>query len=210
MVPASLNDRFVIRFCVCAQKATKENIKYAYDVISQFACDLITILQMEAAQKRRVARISTLNSIAAEAAETNSARLAVRAGAAEPKLEIKPEEQRRVPLPTIAAATATGAAAIETELEEEEELPIEAGEETTSRDLQELSKEDDDSVDEVVMLDRKKKKSLRYKRSFFVRRVSDPKLYNPKIVRAFSCTGQQPAHSRQTSNDSDTGVVTPL
>lgn len=39
--------------------------------------------------------------------------------------------------------------------------------------------------DEVFILD-KKRHSLRYKRSFFVRMVSDPKLYNPKIVRALS------------------------
>ena len=37
----------------------------------------------------------------------------------------------------------------------------------------------------MFLLD-KKRHSLRYKRSFFVRMVSDPKLYNPKIVRALS------------------------
>ena len=36
-------------------------------------------------------------------------------------------------------------------------------------------------------LEAKSKKSLAYKRSFFVRMVSDPKLYNPKIVPTKSC-----------------------
>lgn len=46
--------------------------------------------------------------------------------------------------------------------------------------------EDNEAADEVFMLDRKRQMSLRYKRSFFVRMVSDPKLYNPKIVKALN------------------------
>ncbi|KAI1283058.1 Tyrosine decarboxylase [Halotydeus destructor] len=68
-------------------------------------------------------------------------------------------------------------------------------------------KEEDESADEVLVLDRKKKMSLRYKRSFFVRMVSDPKLYNPKIVKALGGQGS----SRGNSEDvSDPGVLTPL
>lgn len=37
MVPASLNGRFVIRFCVCAEHATEKDIHIAYDFISQTA-----------------------------------------------------------------------------------------------------------------------------------------------------------------------------
>ncbi|KIH46793.1 hypothetical protein ANCDUO_23151 [Ancylostoma duodenale] len=37
MVPASLNDRFVIRFCVCAENATDKDIETAYAIISQTA-----------------------------------------------------------------------------------------------------------------------------------------------------------------------------
>lgn len=37
MVPASLNGRFVIRFCVCAEHATEKDIQIAYDLISQTA-----------------------------------------------------------------------------------------------------------------------------------------------------------------------------
>ncbi|CAO4364371.1 unnamed protein product [Caenorhabditis nigoni] len=37
MVPASLGDRFVIRFCVCAENATDKDIEVAYEIISQAA-----------------------------------------------------------------------------------------------------------------------------------------------------------------------------
>lgn len=67
-------------------------------------------------------------------------------------------------------------------------------------------KEEDESSDEVYVLDRKKKMSLRYKRSFFVRMVSDPKLYNPKIVKALG----QTANRGDSEEGGDPGVVTPL
>lgn len=121
-----MNDRYVIRFCVCAQNAIDEDIIHAYEVISQLATDLFEILKLD------------------------------------PKSQIEEGEQK-------------------------------------------IEKEEDESVDEVFMLDRKKKMSLRYKRSFFVRMVSDPKLYNPKIVKALS-TGNR----RHTSDDSNNDVVTPL
>lgn len=41
MVPASLNDRFVIRFCVCAENAVERDINIAYDIISQTARQII-------------------------------------------------------------------------------------------------------------------------------------------------------------------------
>lgn len=70
-----------------------------------------------------------------------------------------------------------------------------------------IEREEDESVDEVFhILDRKKKMSLRMRRSFFVRMVSDPKLYNPKIVRASTTRS-----TSEKEEDSDEGsVVTPL
>jgi aromatic-L-amino-acid decarboxylase len=124
MVPASLNEKYVIRFCVCAQHATDTDIDHAFDVISQFATDLFEIIQMDNKARKGVA-----------------------------------EEQKE--------------------------------------------NAEDEAVDEVFMLDRKRKMSLRYKRSFFVRMVSDPKLYNPKIVRALSSSGNRRHTSDSTENDSN-------
>ncbi|EEB13798.1 Aromatic-L-amino-acid decarboxylase, putative [Pediculus humanus corporis] len=89
MVPASLNDTYVIRFCIVAQNATDEDVEYAWKVIIEISEELL--------------------------------------------------------------------------------------------ENQELEKEPTDEISE--MLDRKKKEGLAYKRSFFVRMVSDPKIYNPKIVK---------------------------
>lgn len=37
MVPASLSDRFVIRFCVCHENATEKDVVIAYEIIKQTA-----------------------------------------------------------------------------------------------------------------------------------------------------------------------------
>ncbi|KAL7737718.1 hypothetical protein ACLKA6_006111 [Drosophila palustris] len=41
MVPASVNDRYIIRFCAVAQNATAEDIDYAWDIIVDFANELL-------------------------------------------------------------------------------------------------------------------------------------------------------------------------
>ncbi|KPJ01814.1 PREDICTED: tyrosine decarboxylase [Papilio xuthus] len=41
MVPASVRDRFVIRFCVVYQHATREDIEIAWDIITEFATELL-------------------------------------------------------------------------------------------------------------------------------------------------------------------------
>ena len=141
MVPASLDGRFVIRFCVCAQRATENDMEEAYQIISHFAADLLDILKIDDKMRR--------------------------------------EEEEYVA-----------------------RKPVEA------KGEQQQVREEDESVDEVFVLDRKKKMSLRYKRSFFVRMVSDPKLYNPKIVSRDSAT--RSTSDKETGNASDDGVVSPL
>lgn len=150
MVPASLDDRFVIRFCVCAQGATDADVHYAYQIISRFASDLHEILKLD-------------------------------------------EKARREEEEYLAKAK---------RVSETENIPMAAG-------VEEQNREEDESVDEVFVLDRKKKMSLRYKRSFFVRMVSDPKLYNPKIVKA--STTRSTSEKDSDDPDDDVGdVVTPL
>ncbi|XP_026494990.1 tyrosine decarboxylase [Vanessa tameamea] len=41
MVPASVRDQYVIRFCVVYQHATREDIEYAWDTITDFATELL-------------------------------------------------------------------------------------------------------------------------------------------------------------------------
>ena len=61
-------------------------------------------------------------------------------------------------------------------------------------------KEEKDDVFIQEKLADKSKKSLAYKRSFFVRMVSDPKLYNPKIVPTKSSDDQTHKDSPSSSN----------
>lgn len=61
MVPASVNDRYVIRFCVVQQHATREDIEIAWDIITDFATELIEgpdkerDLNVERARRNRAA-----------------------------------------------------------------------------------------------------------------------------------------------------------
>ena len=59
---------------------------------------------------------------------------------------------------------------------------MQGDERTTTKvfDQEDLEKERQDTVQR---LEAKNRKTLQYKRSFFVRMVSDPKIYNPKIVK---------------------------
>jgi len=92
MVPASVNDYFVIRFCVCAQSATDQDIEKAWSIISEIATEVLKIMQAE-------------------------------------------------------------------------------------------DNEEKEKDDVVKAMKKKSCETLEHKRSFFVRMVSDPKLYNPKIVK---------------------------
>lgn len=47
MVPASLHETFVIRFCVVAQNATDEDIDYAWKVIVEYSEELLETQQLE-------------------------------------------------------------------------------------------------------------------------------------------------------------------
>ncbi|CAG9537178.1 unnamed protein product [Cercopithifilaria johnstoni] len=116
MVPASLNGRFVIRFCVCAEHATEKDIQFAYELISQ------------------TARHIYKNSISCPLAEDEE---------------------------------------LET-IEEKGEL---IGEISLTFNLP------------YEILKRKQKASLSQKRFFFVRMVSDPKCYNPKIIHHLTRSG---------------------
>ncbi len=118
MVPASVNEKYVIRFCVCAQNATEEDIEYAWRTIAKFATDVIE--KMAAA--------------AAPAAE-------------DLKLVAPPEAE---------------------------------------------------AAEEAARL------ALKNKRSFFVRMVSDPKIYNPKIV-VNKMEAEEGFEEEQEGEDADAG-----
>jgi len=60
MVPASLNGRYVIRFCVCEQNARDQDIHYAYKCIADTASELLAAIK---AGRERIRAISQQNTI---------------------------------------------------------------------------------------------------------------------------------------------------
>lgn len=174
MVPASLNDRFVIRFCVCAQNACEEDILFAYETISQFASNLLEIV-----------KASEMLSVTEPGKVLDDARV----------IEEEDEDDEE-------DDDEANDAQVE-KLREDEIFGMEKADEEgkDGKDDRLEDKDDNEFVDKVIVLDRRKKTSLRYKRSFFVRMVSDPKLYNPKIVKALSTSNDQ------TSDDNDNNEI---
>ncbi|VDK43167.1 unnamed protein product [Anisakis simplex] len=150
MVPASLNQQFVIRFCVCAENANERDIQIAYDIISQTAQHimhdgivepLVEEAELEMLEEKAYSNSEdTLNKEVSSMVQLRRSSDSEFLSSALNGLE------------TTAVAVASGC----------------------------TSKEE--------LLERKNAKSLAEKRSFLVRMVSDPKCYNPKIVRHLNMT----------------------
>ncbi|WKX96472.1 hypothetical protein Q1695_012704 [Nippostrongylus brasiliensis] len=123
MVPASLNDRFVIRFCVCAENACDEDIDIAYNIISTTAKQI----------SQEVAALpvvdESIDSVDEDSVSTTD----------------------RIIAGTDSDVRITGG--IDGQMTKEE------------------------------LIAQKRDENIAKKRSFLVRMVSDPKCYNPKIVR---------------------------
>ncbi|KAK8737479.1 hypothetical protein OTU49_004510, partial [Cherax quadricarinatus] len=85
--------------------------------------------------------------------------------------------------------------------------------EETIENEEELEKKEEKNLeitdDVLQMLEEKSKKSLRYKRSFFVRMVSDPKIYNPKIVRSLPSTSKRRHTTSETTEEENLSVNSP-
>lgn len=87
MIPANLNERFVIRFCVCAEKACMDDIEQAYSIISQAADET---LSEEATMRRRQSSPLALT-------PTNQARLAaLRGGRIQERNESSDDDEHTV------------------------------------------------------------------------------------------------------------------
>ncbi|GMT16168.1 hypothetical protein PFISCL1PPCAC_7465, partial [Pristionchus fissidentatus] len=136
MVPASLNNRFVIRFCVCAEHATDRDITVAYDIISQTARTI-------------------LHESVAEPIEENA--------------ELEELEE------TIDGMTLESPVAVSKSMDRHKSI-----ERNKSFDRDPSFDSGDQTSEDM---NRRHNESIATKRSFLVRMVSDPKCYNPKIVR---------------------------
>lgn len=62
MVPALLNELYVIRFAICSQSASEADVEYAWDVISAFASELLAGRRESATNSDRLSKESASES----------------------------------------------------------------------------------------------------------------------------------------------------
>ena len=143
MVPALVNEHYIIRFAICAQNAVDEDIHYAWACITQTADELLASRERE-----------------------NSAR-----------------ELKRI---------ASAGTSEEDESVEEEEVFLE--------------------FDKVIIYDNQQLnfQRARMRRNLFLRMVSDPKSYNPRLWKSFSADdhpsrlpSDSPSEGGSSSNNSN-------
>uniref|UniRef100_A0A914EF78 Dopa decarboxylase n=1 Tax=Acrobeloides nanus TaxID=290746 RepID=A0A914EF78_9BILA len=147
MVPASLNDRFVIRFCVCNERAIDRDILIAYEIIKQTASIILQEILTE----------PITENYELEQMEEQDYINGVKEGSADSQTLFNRDASfdSLISLPNLITPPMTAAVM-------------------------------QPAVDPMASLDRRRGQSLAEKRSFLVRMVSDPKCYNPKIVRHLS------------------------
>jgi len=155
MVPAIVNDDYVIRFAVCAPNAKDDDIDYAWQVISETAKDVIA-------------------ACAAESDEDNEALKEIR------KIE---------------SVDSDDVGPLEGTLDDEE------GDEVF------LFDNNIPSVSSIIPILPKTPAettpSYPRRRNMLLRMISDPKCYNPKLLRSFS--HEDPTSPRCTSHPANTG-----
>uniref|UniRef100_A0AC35U595 Aromatic-L-amino-acid decarboxylase n=1 Tax=Rhabditophanes sp. KR3021 TaxID=114890 RepID=A0AC35U595_9BILA len=149
MVPASLSQQFVIRFCVCQEHATDEDIEIAYTIISQTAQKILYEPTNPPLVEEDEDAYTNVKSSIYDTEESGETAVAV-------------SEHYR-----IRASTESITSNRQKSVDSDAHFPFIQSQPSV--------------CDE--MIEAKKLKSLSEKRSFLVRMVSDPKCYNPKIVR---------------------------
>ncbi|XP_053205533.1 uncharacterized protein LOC128389905 isoform X2 [Panonychus citri] len=258
MVPANLGNKYVIRFCVCSQHATEEDINSSYEIISQFSSNLLRIIESESEASHSHSRshshrhrqhsishgtgggggggVEKQKSLSKQESTLSSLSTSNSISSLKQLDENRINNSNNHNDHTNNLSKSTTVETINKSLglieddennnnndsEEKDHSKDEDKNKDKNKDKDEAEEEEDDDYDdedeeeeetkkdtedemndEVIVFDRKINSSLKYRRSFFVRMVSDPKLYNPKIVKALSSSSDQ-------NDDKDTGILSPI
>uniref|UniRef100_A0A915N4E7 Tyrosine decarboxylase n=1 Tax=Meloidogyne javanica TaxID=6303 RepID=A0A915N4E7_MELJA len=166
MVPASLNDRFVIRFCVCYENSTERDIHIAYEIIKQTAISLREPIPEPIAENYELEM--------EEAEQYDQMMQDKQKNRNSPNVELNKNSSLR--RQSIGSTTPLHPQQQPQNLGNSP-LAVGMGNEQT------LSGHSPSSLTLSTGSDRRRLHTLAEKRSFLVRMVSDPKCYNPKIVR---------------------------
>ena len=185
MVPASLGEKYVIRFCVCAQNATDSDIGkffaqffidcfYVFLLFFKYSFNTISILIPFSS----IISLEHAWNVITEFA-TDLKHLMEQDAIAKQETKVRHNQIQRIFSVSYKIENAFSWCLNEPSCDH---LFL-----SYAQKDEEITKQEEENTEEVFqMVDRKNRRSLRYKRSFFVRMVSDPKIYNPKIVRSLS------------------------
>ncbi|KAG0711054.1 Tyrosine decarboxylase [Chionoecetes opilio] len=258
MVPASLNDKYVIRFCVCRQTATEEDIDYAWEVIKQFASDVLEtvpeileisnqgphsrvslakppaqIIDLRIFVRRNIHFVNFWNIfyyhtplyLSEGTVHLNTVR-AVRFGRLlcnEVSIFTSKKHPKDTSRSSVVSAHSSRAIFKSRILRNLANVNDRCSAPTTpprSFPCQDYARAADETKDLVEAEDEAPEKlekvpnkrhdaSLKYKRSFFVRMVSDPKIYNPKIQRSLPANNPRRHTTSESSEDSNVSINSP-
>lgn len=221
MVPALINEDYVIRFAVCAENATDDDITFAWDVISEISAGVIAACDAQEEQEL-AQQLEIMTSLSEEEETIGGEEVKVLVGS--PKLNGN-GVAGGIPMSTSlrgfsinsdkAAASATGAGA--SAVAED----VEAGEGGSGT---EAGEEDevflyDNNIPSLPTLPSAYEQVKRngpkpyHRRNVLVRMVSDPRCYSPRIVRSFrphddsrrSSDARPPSESSRPPSDGMSG-----
>lgn len=168
MVPALVNDKYIIRFAVCAQNANDDDINFAWNVISEMASEVIEACDSNRDSEEAVERMASIEIEDDESLKTNGVLL-------EPVAEINPGEKA------------------EADASDEDEVFLY-----------------DDNIPSIPSLPtryevtRTSAVNPHKRRNLLLRMISDPKCYNPRVLRSLSQDGKQDGGKRRLSESQQT------
>ncbi|XP_026676999.1 tyrosine decarboxylase-like [Diaphorina citri] len=234
MVPASVHDKYVIRFCVTAQNANEKDIDIAW-ILLEFR-HLDTMVHLKKSRKE-VTRVSTSPIIETNINSTdeNNTNTALTTAIVEKDNRMIDRDNKRIERDTNKASdnnnkifsnsTRFTTSSKENHVEvykEPAQGKDNTGDNKSADDTDTITTttttRSTNSVITFELQERKRKDDLAYKRSFFVRMVSDPKIYNPKIAvatptsRRPTCLASSAEEDEEAESDersSEQGSYTP-
>ncbi|KAL3090015.1 hypothetical protein niasHS_006467 [Heterodera schachtii] len=182
MVPASLNERFVIRFCVCQENANERDIQIAYELIKQMALSLYEPEPIEENYELEVEEAKQYDQMMQEKRSSSALQ---RGDNTSPATTLRSAKSIGGTQPNMASMTeSTGSLCSSNFASAAQQNVVPPATAASAVDVhQQQQQQQQPMLPTNSFHDRRRLNTLAEKRSFLVRMVSDPKCYNPKIVR---------------------------
>ncbi|KAK2141738.1 hypothetical protein LSH36_1050g00008 [Paralvinella palmiformis] len=154
MVPALINDQYVIRFAICAQNASEDDIRFAWNVIGEMAVEVL-----------EACRSSNENDVLKAIEKLES-------------LDLTEEDDEGI-TDTPSVPTPSPAIAEKPETEHEAELN-----DVMDEDEVFLYDDNIPSIPSISTLYETKQRATTRRRNLLLRMISDPKCYNARVLKS--------------------------